>query len=142
MATHDARNVVSVFAGLPLSGGYAKDEYLNIEQTNDSYSIQVGSTGEVCRTRMNDRSGMATVSLQGSSLLNDAMSTILELDRLTNAGVGPFMAKDLNSLALAISPDAWIKKPPAMVYSGAEVSDVAWPIQLTDVEMFIAGQLT
>jgi hypothetical protein len=141
MATHDARNVVSVFAGIPLSAGYAMEEYLTIEATNDWWTIQKGSTGEGGWNRNNDFQGKATVKESGYSLINDALSTIMELDRLASAGVGPFMAKDLNSLSFAMSPEARIIKPPTLSYSGTELPDREWPIGLFDVEMFVGGQL-
>lgn len=141
-ATYDPANIVAVLGVIPFTGGYAKGTFLSIEQTEDSYSIQVGSTGEVCRTRNNNRSGMATVTMMGSSLINDACSAFMELDRLTNAGVAPFLMKDLNSLGLSSAPNGWFKKPPKYDFSDGDMPNREWPIQLDDVDMFIGGQLT
>ena len=55
VSTYNPDEVAIVFAGIPISG-FADGTFLSVEQNEDSFTMQVGTDGEACRSKSNNRS--------------------------------------------------------------------------------------
>lgn len=115
---YDPATVIAVFAGIPLQG-FADGTFISVEQNEDSFSLTVGADGEGCRSKTNNQSARITLTLLQSSLTNDALSAIhnVDLNSPLGDGIGPFLLKDLSGTTLLAAEKAWIVRFPASTYS-------------------------
>jgi hypothetical protein len=124
--TYDPAKVELVVAGVPISG-FASGTFISMARAADAWSKVVGASGEVIRSKSNDRSGTLTLTLLQSSLSNDALSELASLDELSNDGVGPLMIKDLSGRLLLQAESCWVQKV-ADVNRGSEQENMEWMI--------------
>ncbi len=139
LTTYDPDDVSAVFAGIPIAG-YADGTFVEIEQDEDDFSLTVGSDGEACRAKTNNRAASMTVTLLQSSATNDLLSAKRNADILTPSGdgIGAFMVKDNSGTTVCNAQKAWIVKPPAVVYSrGVEAR--AWTFKTDSMDWFVGG---
>jgi len=134
--TYDAAQVAIVFAGIPVDG-FADGTFLSVEQNEDSFSLQVGTDGEGCRSKSNNRSGRVTFTLGQWSKTNDLLSALHQLDINTpnGDGIGPLLIKDLSGTSLDAAEKAWIVKPPAAAFA-REAESREWIIETHELQQF------
>lgn len=123
--------------------GYAKDTFLKVTRNAESASMEAGAHGDVVITGGTDRTGKVEITLQRESptnaLLSAALKAFEKRPRTRRAGVGKFLARNLNSrLTVAEAVNGVIEKWPDM--EGAQKnSTITWVILLDDVTMFNDG---
>lgn len=137
IATYDpAKHAVSV-AGF-LIGGFGPDTFIVAERAEDTFSTQVGASGEVARTRNRNASGTITITLLASSLSNNVLSNLAQADELSGSGVGPFQALDINGMTVARAPNCWVQKLPNMERA-KDLGVVEWVLGCDNLQMFLGG---
>lgn len=126
---YDADQVTVNFGGLPIESGYADGEFVRIEQQEDSFTVVVGTDGQVSRSKTNNRYTVATILLmqtsEGNAILSAAHNLDLELSN--GASIVPLFIRDRQGLSLFTDPNAWIIKPPD-VSLDREATSREWPI--------------
>ncbi len=139
LRTYDPKLVLITLGAIPISGT-ADGTFLNIEQAEDAFSMQVGSDGEATRTRSNNNSATITVTLMQSSASNDLLSTLHNLDlALPNgAGCAPLLVKDLSGRALFVAEKCWIVRAPSAEF-GREAAAREWQLMTDDLKRFDGG---
>ncbi len=137
--TYDPAQFLFSFAGVPLTA-YAPDTFIKVERDEDSFSKQTGATGEVTRSKSNNRGGKVTLTLMSHSQDNDALSAIQAADELSGTGVAPLQGKELNGTTVVSAANAWIQKPPA-VERGKESGTTEWTFDCAVIEVFNGGLL-
>lgn len=139
-STYDPSQVSIVFSGV-LMDGLGEDTFLTLSRNAESFTTTVGVDGKVTRNKILDESGTFTITLQSSSNVNDQLSAIYNLDRLTpgGAGVGPLTIRDNSGRTLLHCPEAWIQAPPELEFS-QEAGDVEWTIAFSKIEFFAGGR--
>lgn len=137
MDTYNPKKLLVTFNGVPL-GGFADGTFLNIERTGDSYTKVTGAGGETARAKSNDRSGTTTLTLMQSSPSNDVLSAAMVLDELSDSGAGALMIKELDGSTVIFSGSAWIRKPPAVVYSKG-IENREWVFDMADQDVFVGS---
>ena len=137
--TYDPAQVTIIFAGIPISGK-GEATFLGAERNEDAWALQVGADGEATRAKSNNRSGRVTITLIQSSLANDALSAIANVDERTPGGdgIGPLLIKDLSGRTLIAAESAWIVKQ-APVEFAREASEREWMIETDNLEIFVGG---
>ena len=135
--TYDPKGVVATVGGIPISG-YADGTFINISRQNDAYSSVAGADGEVSRAKSNDKRGELVLTLLQTSLSNDVLSGIAQLDERSNSGVVPIMVKDISGLTTFFSGSGWIRKVPDSEF-GKEISNREWAFELAEMEVFVGG---
>ncbi len=130
--------MVVTFDGLLLSG-FAPGSRISVKFP-DAFTKQVGSDGEVARSRSNDNTAQVTLTLMQSSFSNDALSAVHNADKAVpfGAGVGPLLIKDLNGTSLFTAPQAWITKAADSEYA-QEVGSREWTIDTGDMYAMVGG---
>jgi len=135
--TYDPGKVTVNLAGSQLLG-FAPGTFITAERTEDTFTAVVGSAGETGRTRIRNKSGTITLTLMGTSLVNDVLSALVILDELTGAGQGPLLIKSLDGTTLIAAESAWVKKPAVVEYSD-EMPVYEWVIETASMETFAGG---
>lgn len=123
--------------------GFATGTFMKVSRTSDSAKLSPGATGNQVLVGLLDRSGEVELTLQRESPSNDILSAMLaafEARATVGAGVGEFLAKNINSTSLALSANAAVKKSPDME-AGTDGSNTVWTLLLDDVTIFNGGAI-
>lgn len=125
--------------GIPISG-FAPGTFITVEYNEDAFTLQIGSDGEGCRTRSNNRSGKITFTLQQSSIANLALSALHNVDRRTPAGDGiaPSLIKDNSGTTVISAEKSWILKMANVEFSN-ETTGREWVIETDDLNVLVGG---
>lgn len=131
-------NQTSVVAGVSPIQGFAEDSMLSIETEDAKYGITSDAHGDVTRFRQNKNIAKVTLTLTQSSPSNDVLSSFLEADRKSNAGVFNFMIKDNSGTTLFTSVNAYVEKQ-ATVEFGNDNKNREWTIICINPSNFVGG---
>jgi len=114
---YDSNAVVVSVGGADIEG-FASGAIVTIEQLTDDYLEVVGTTGEVVRSRSNDRRATVTIRLMQTSPSNDILSAISNADLNAPNGVGvtSLYIRDMNGRALYSAASCWIARPPQVTF--------------------------
>ena len=126
---YDADQVTVNFGGLPIETGQADGEFVRIEQQEDSFTVVVGTDGQVTRSKTNNRYTVATLLLMQTSSGNAILSAAhnRDLEFANGASIVPLFIRDRGGLTLFTDPNAWIIKPPDVSLDRVATSR-EWPI--------------
>lgn len=133
----DPKAVIISIGGIPVSG-FADGTFLEITADTQQFSKVIGSDGFATRVKTNNYGGVMTLTLAQSSPSNDALSALLNADRLANAGVVPILVKDLSGTSIFFSATGWIQQFPDVTY-GNTINNRAWTFDLAEMDVFIGG---
>lgn len=136
----DLKRLTIVLCGLPIEGGYGEDEVLKLELTDPTFTTKKGADGDVTRSKTYNGHCTLTLTLMQSSSDNALLSTLHELDRISDngAGVGPTSILDKSGGSYIIASKSWISKPAEPTF-GREATHNNWTIETADVKYFLAG---
>lgn len=129
---------VGIIVGTSPMNGFAEDSMITIEMEDPQYSISTDISGEATRFKVNKSIAKVTIRLTQTSPSNDLLSSYVEADRVSNAGVFPLMIKDNNGTSLFTSTAAFIEQVPSMEFAN-ENKNREWVIKATNVTKFIGG---
>jgi len=142
LGVYDPAQISLVAVGIPVSG-FAEGTFVTVERNADSFNLTVGSDGDSCRARSNNKSGRITFTLLQSSLTNQLLSAAVNLDEISPSGdaIGPSQIKDNSSTTattLVFAEKSWIVKPANVEYSN-EVTTREWIVETDDLVMNVGG---
>lgn len=63
---HDPKNIIVLYDGVPITG-FAKGSFVEFEQKEDDFEVDVGADGESTFVRKRDEQGSAKVTLKAST---------------------------------------------------------------------------
>lgn len=135
--TFDPKSVIVTIGDVPMSG-YADGTFLEITADTQQWTKVVGADGFTTRVKSNDYGGVMTLTLSQSSPSNDALSALLNVDKISNAGVVPILIKDLSGSTIMFSASGWIQQFPDVTF-GNEINNRAWVIDLSDMDILVGG---
>ncbi len=121
-----------------INSGYADGEFCTIEMDSDSAVDVVGTDGEVCVSRTNDRRATVTIKLLQSSQINTMMGIWYRTFIAGGGGIFPLLIKDLNGGARFSAPVSWILKPPDTSYDRTATTR-EWTIRCGHLSRVDAG---
>jgi len=135
--TFDPKQVIITFGPVIITG-FAEGTFITIVQSGPSFEKVKGADGSINRINKNANDHTATMTLQETSISNDALSTIHIADKLSNTGKHPLTVTDLSGTSKFFAPQAWITQPP-----DAEKADVLstreWAFDTGIAAHFIGG---
>lgn len=139
MHTYSADEVIVTF-GAVILGGFADGSFITVEQNEDSFSLVVGSDGDACRSKSNNRSSRITATLLQSSAVNDLLSAIhnIDINSANGDGINPILVKDKTGRTLHTAEKAWIVKPPSTVFA-REPENREWVFETDNMLHFVGG---
>jgi hypothetical protein len=137
VSTYDPKEVRVIVAGIPLRG-FADGSKVEVEQTEDTFSMVTGSDGDVTRVRNNNDSGMIRVRLQQSSSSNTYLSGLHAADKLTGKMVVPVMVKDSLGDSVHFAGSAWLRRPANAGYA-KELGTREWTFDCSKLSNHVGG---
>lgn len=138
-STYDSKQVAIIVGGV-LVEGIADGTFVSIEQNEEQFSLQVGSDGEACRSKTNNRSGRVTLTLGQWSNSNTLLSSLHAGDVLSPNGDGivPLLVIDKSGTTVCAAEKAWIVKAPTVEF-GRESGSREWIIETDNLIMGVGG---
>lgn len=136
--TIDPKKYFLVFAGITVVQ-YKKGTMITSSYDSKAFDDQVSADGFAVRIMSADMRGSIKFTLDQSSPSNDLLTRQAQLDRLTGAGKGPVLFRDLNGTSYDGAADAWIEKIPDGA-NGSESESREWVIRCGQLDHFVGGQ--
>jgi len=139
LGNYSPKLVTLIVAGV-LVQGYADDNFIEITQEEDDFTLYKSVDGPVSRAMNADETVVIKVSLAQTSLSNDHFAGLRKVDKATGIGAFPVMLKELNGTTLYTSATAMFKKNAGKKY-GKNVGAVDWEIILPNALGFTGGNI-
>lgn len=137
LRNYDPKNII-LTVGTQALGGFADGTFVSMEFDEDLFSKKVGTDGEVTRVKTNNFTGKFTFTLDQASPSNTHLSTLLLLDKVSNAGVVPVSLVDKNGPTKVVAASGWIQKMATIEFSG-DSENREWVVDCGQVEAFVGG---
>jgi hypothetical protein len=139
LGTYVPDEVSLIAVGIPITG-FAPGTFISVEQNEDAFSLQVGSSGEACRTRTNNLSSRITFTLLQSSNDNLLLSAVFNSDQLSPAGDGilPTLIKDNSGTTVIGAEKSWIVRMPTVEFAN-EGGTREWVIETDRINAVVGG---
>lgn len=138
--TYDPKRI-NIVIGSHIVSGYGEDTFVSIEPTGDGTQATAGADGEVARSLSHNPLHRLTLTLQQTSLSNNALSDLLNLDRASGGGgIVPLQVRDLRGTTIFAASQAWVVQLPTVEF-GAEVSEREWEIDCVATDAYVGGNL-
>ncbi len=104
------------------------------------YTKVVSGDGRVTRSKTLDRSATISITVMSSSMANDFMTALANVDMLgkNGAGVVPFLAVDGSGRAVYEASKAWISGWPD-IEVGREAAEYTWTIEASKLVRYDGG---
>ena len=127
-STYDPKKVIITFGGVPIDG-YTDGTFVDVTPNDaDGFKKKVGANGGVAWAKSADNTHQITISLMQSSVSNQYLSGIRNMDKLTGKGLLPLVITDVNGGSLQFWPLARIKGDPSSWGYGNELTERQWVI--------------
>lgn len=140
--TYNPRRVTFSFKGFNFSA-FAEGTFIKVSRNEDGFTTQVGSNGDVTRTKNLNRTGKVTLTIVATSLENDILAALYVADEnavAASPGVGALQIKDLSGNMRVRAAQAWVMKIPD-VERAKESGNVEWVIECAELEVFPGGNV-
>lgn len=139
--TYDPKKVTVIF-GTCILEGFAEGTFVNVETQGDGITAVVGCDQEIVRNISPDSIlKNITITLLQTSVSNDELSLMHDLDIATGQGLYPMAIKDLSGRSVMVADQAWIVKKP--VFKRGKIAtdgNVEWNICAVGAdEAFLIG---
>ena len=119
---------------------YADGTFIEIEFSEAQWTEQVGSLGDVTRTKNLNRTAKAKVHLKAQAPVNDLLIAAALADYATGTGFGPFAMDESISHTRAHGAYAWVEKIPK-IDRAKESGSVEWEFKISNLELLPGGNL-
>lgn len=138
LAHYDPRAVIVSIGSDKVSSdvvGFVDGTFVDVERSEDAFKKMVGATGDIVRTKINDRSGKIVLTLLAASPSNDDLWGLALVDEDSGLDTFVIQIKDTHGTMYVHAHDAWIVKYPKIERGGKDGATVTWTIDCADLEM-------
>lgn len=139
MDTHDPASMVFTVGGNVITG-FMDGTYLTVERDEDTYTLHVGSDGEVARVRNRNKSGRFTFILQQTSPSNAILSALATLDEQTGVPAGASYLRDLLGTTVLGGDESYVLKPASSPFA-KEMQGREWTVIVPRLDGVVGGSL-
>jgi hypothetical protein len=139
LKVYDPDSVAIVAFGIPITG-YADGTFISVEFNEDFFTLSVGTSGDACRAKSNNKSARVTLTLMQSSASNDLLTAVMAADLVSpnGDGIGPFIMKDNTGRTAYTAQNMWIVKAPTVDFS-REVGSREWVFETDAMIAYVGG---
>src|SRR5574338_962502 len=125
LLTYRPSDVTVTVAGIHTVTGYAEDTFINIVNNTRPVQTQRSMDGVIERLYTPHEGYTVTLTLAQSSLSNNVLGTIANIDAATRMGKFPLTIKDTSGQTTFFAIDAWIDRTPDVSF-GQDMATRAW----------------
>jgi hypothetical protein len=130
LRSYNPNDCTIYFAGNLLTQGIVSISIAPVERT---FTTLKGIDGDTTRVLSNNRDHVCTITVMGTSPINDVLSSIWRLGQsgLNAGGIGTFSLVDSFGTTNVSTNAAYIENPPTMEWA-AEPGERSWELRLVD----------
>ena len=136
--TYDPSDVSISVGGIHTVSGYVDGTFINIVSNTKPVQTQRAMDGTIERLYTKDEGYTVTVTLAQTSVSNNILSAIFNIDAVTRMGKFPLIIKDGQGQSVFFAADAWISKPPDVAF-GKDMQSREWQFETAGAALAIAG---
>lgn len=139
--TWDASQLNVIIGVLPVTGLSDGDAVTVRRMTPQMYASRVGMKGSVARARSTDKRGEVELHILQTSMANDAISAMTNLDSLTMDGkaVFPITIADLSGRTVISGGQAWLREVGDITFSTGAVAERVYIFECADLKYQLGG---
>lgn len=138
MLTYKPTEVIVSLAGLFRVEGFANGTFLEIVKEVKPYHHETAMDGEVARLYTKSDNYQIVLTLAQSSLANNILSALHQVDLATHLGKFPVMIQDKSGTTKFFTTNAWVESlPPATFGNSMEVRK--WTLQCSNGVFSLGG---
>lgn len=138
LLTYSPEDITILLAGVIPIDGYVDGTFLSIKKDVDPYSSKTTADGIVSRTYRNSQSYTLTLTLHSASASNDVLTTLWQLDELTQTAKFPIIVKDQLGTSFFFSSTSWVEGVADLDY-GTNITERRWTIKSSQALISIGG---
>ena len=131
-------NEVTVSVGNTPIYGFDNDSMISIEFDEPSYKKDTDLSGDSVFFKSHNTDCKITLKIKQTSPSNDVLSSYVQANRISNAGIFPVMIKDGNGKTLITSEAALVEQTPTVEFGG-ENKNREWVIIALRARNFVGG---
>lgn len=138
--TFDGSEVHVIIGTVPLSG-FSDGDSVTATRSTDLFSKRTGLDGSTGRAKNTDKSGTIEVRLLQTSLANDSLSALMNLDSLGLEGniVFPVSVIDMSGRTVISGSDCWLQTAPPVAFSTNAVGERVWTFASAALTLYVGG---
>lgn len=138
--TVDATQVNVIIGVLPITG-LSDGDSITVRRGADLYASRAGFKGSVARAKITDKRGEVEVHVLQTSIANDEISALCNLDSLTFDGkaVFPITVVDLSGRTVISAGQAWLRTIGDVAFSTNAVAERVYTFECADLKMSLGG---
>lgn len=121
-----------------LDGTIDPGDFVTVASDNPRWARERDRGGNATRVKMNNRGGLVTVNLSASSPTNTKLSTLVQIDGVSENVVGVLLLRDLNGNSVVTATGAFISDIPDPSF-GSDRGTRAWVWECAEIEKFVGG---
>lgn len=131
-------SVSCTVAGFYTVEGFADGTFINITKNSKPFTTQRSMNGEVARIYRKDEQYIVELTLAQSSVSNNVLMAIYNIDTSTGLGKFPLMIKDGSGTTNFFALTAWIADIPQASFSNG-METRTWQIECSEVSYGLGG---
>lgn len=136
--TYSPKDVIVLIGGFYKLEGYAADTFISIRKDAKPFETMRSMDGEQARIYNKDEGYTVNLTLAQSSVSNNVLSAIYNIDAATQMGKFPLLIKDTKGSTTFFAGTAWIETTPDVTFA-SELSVRTWTIGTSEAGMNIGG---
>lgn len=137
MKTYNPKEVTVIINAHSVTG-FAEGEFINYVREGDAFTHVTDLHGTTTRTKLNNNTGILTLTLSQASNSNDVLSTFYNIDKETATGTFAISFRDGRGTTLVSSLGAWVQTMTPITF-GDTISTREWKIALSNAGDFAGG---
>lgn len=138
LKSYDPSKVNFIYAGLSIEE-FMDGSFITVTRDSPTYRDLIGCDGETTRLKTKDTRGNIVFNLLQTSRSNLKLSAFMLGDETIGQGGLPVLVRDKNGTNLMACAEAWISKPPEIIYSKG-VEGRRWSLRCNGLYVLIGGQ--
>jgi len=139
LKTYDAKGCAITLDGIIVMD-FADGEFIQVSGMSDNFEFVQGADGSENRSNKNITGCDVNIIISQTSSTNNLFSVKHAIDKLTNAGKGAFLFKDINGTSRVGSGQAYIVGY-ADMNDGNSLGTRTWKIRCPQADINVGGNL-
>lgn len=136
--TYSPKDVIVLIGGFYQLEGYSSDTFISIVKDEKPFESQRAMDGEQARIYTKDEGYTVNLTLAQSSVSNNVLSAIYNIDAATQMGKFPLLIKDTKGSTTFFAGTAWIEQIPQVIFAN-ELTVRTWTIATSEAGLNIGG---
>lgn len=138
ISTYSPKDVIILLGGFYEITGYAEDTFIGISKDTKPFDAMKSMDGEQARIYRKDEGYTVEITLAQSSVSNNVLSAIHNIDVATQMGKMPLLIKDTKGSTTFFAGTAWIERIPDVTF-GSSLGTRTWTFGTSEAALAIGG---